>query len=122
MDAREVDYKLLQLLNNLPYFSNIGTCLLIRLADHAAQLNGFRSTRYVNDNSWKDVDENYIELVNRLNYNIYEATNYLKNDHVYSDFIFSLTESELDDLLEDTLFNMTILGTHNVFHESFFRE
>jgi hypothetical protein len=122
MDAKQVDDCLLSVLNELPYFSNIGTFLLIRLADHAAQLNGFRSTRQVDENSWKYVDDKYNELVDRLKYNIYEATNYLKDSHTYKDSILDLADNDLRDLLEETLFDMTIFETHAIFHENFFKE
>lgn len=121
MDAKQIDSLLLLLLNELPYFSNVGTSLLIRLADHAAQLNCFRSTRQVNDNAWKDVDTKYAELVSSLQHQIYEATNYLNSEHTYKDSVFKLDNDEIINLLEDTLFEMTSFGSHVIFIENFFK-
>lgn len=119
MNSNQIDGLLLSSLDNLPYFSKTGTCLLLRLADYAAQINGFRSTRHVDEGSWKYVDDKYFELVDILKNQIYESMCYIKEDHIYNDSILELSKDEIDNLLEDTLFEMTTCDSRVIFEEKF---
>ena len=49
MNSQQIDDRLRSMLNSLPFFSRLGTCLTIRLTDYAAQLCGYRSTRHMDD-------------------------------------------------------------------------
>ena len=66
MDSMRIDKKLIESLNDIQYISNLRTCLLVRIADYAAQLCGCRSTRQVADHQSVDVDNKYYELLHRL--------------------------------------------------------
>lgn len=104
MESQQVDDRLLALLNELPYFSKLGTCLLIRLADHAAQICGCRSTRQVDDSKWEDVDEQFNILVMILSDITYELKEFIKLPHIYKEFIYTISEEDLELYLEDILY------------------
>jgi hypothetical protein len=108
------------MLNSLPLFSRLGTCLTIRLADHAAQKCGYRSTRQVDDSKLDDVEESYSEMLNTLRCQIDECIEYIDDDHIYKDEIYSINEDSLEDLIEDVLFEMTIYDCSLIFKEMMF--
>lgn len=122
MDSVRIDKKLIESLNDIQYISNLRTCLLVRIADYAAQLCGCRSTRQVADHQSVDVDNKYYELLHRLLYNIPECYDYINNDHTYKESILQLNDDELELLLEDALFEMIQFDNHAIFAEYFFEQ
>jgi len=120
MESQQVDTKLLALLKDLPYFSRLGTCLSIRLADHAAQLCGYRSTRQVDDSHFDDVSDQFDILINNLYTQISECVLYIKEPHVYKSVILGMNDLDIELLLEDVLFEMTHLDNRFIFTEQFF--
>lgn len=120
MDAQQLDKQIQSVLENLPYFSKLGTWLCIKLSDYAAQLNGCRSTRQMNDNQIADIDEQYQYLLNILLYQIHEAINLLKEDHIYKQEVLEMSDDELENLIVETLFSMTVLDCRNIFVDYFF--
>ena len=120
MNSQQVDDRLLALLNELPYFSRLGTCLLIRLADHAAQICGCRSTRQVDDSKWEDVDEQFNMLLTTLYSQIHEGKEYLNNPHTYKQSILLLNDDSLENYLEDVLYEMSIYDCSYSFIDMFF--
>ena len=120
MNTQQIDDHLRSVLNSLPFFSRLGTCLAIRLADHAANICGYRSTRQVDDSKSDDVEENYNELLNTLQYQISECIEYIDGDHTYKDEIYSIDEDSLEYLIEDVLFEMTIYDCSLIFKEMMF--
>ena len=119
MEAQQIDNHLISLLHDLPYFSILSTSLQIRLADHAAALCGCRSTRQMDDINIKDVDDTYCELMSFLQICIYECLNVLEASHEFSSSVKELNESDIEILLENTLYEMTICGCKNIFNENF---
>lgn len=122
MDSMRIDKKLIESLNDIQYISNLRTCLLVRIADYAAQLCRCRSTRQVADHQSVDVDNKYYELLHRLLYNIPECYDYINNDHTYKESILQLNDDELELLLEDALFEMIQFDNHAIFAEYFFEQ
>lgn len=120
METQQLDKRIQSVLESLPYFSKLGTWLCIKLSDYAAQLNGCRSTRQMNDNQIADIDEQYQYLLNTLLYQIYEAITFLKEDHIYKQEILEMSDDELENLIIETLFSMTILDCRNIFIDYFF--
>lgn len=94
---------------------------MIRLSDYAAQINGFRSTRQMNENKIEEIDEQYNYLLRILEYQIAEAVDYLNKEHIYNKDILDLNDNLLEDLLLETLFNMTIMDCKSIFEEAFFK-
>lgn len=119
MNSQQVDNKLLALLKDLPYFSRLGTSLSISLADHAAQLCGCRSSRQVDDVNSDDVSDQFDALINNLHTHIHECILYIESDHIYKQSIFELDDSELEILLEITLYEMVCLDCRHVFADNF---
>lgn len=119
MNSQQVDNKLLALLKDLPYFSRLGTSLSISLADHAAQLCGCRSSRQVDDSYSDDVSCQFDALVNNLHSHIHECILYIESDHIYKQSIFEMCDSELEILLESTLYEMVCLDCRHVFADNF---
>jgi len=121
MNAQQIDDRLRSMLNSLPFFSRLGTCLGIRLADHAAQMCGCRSTRQMDDSKLDDIEENYNELLNTLQCQISECIKYIDDDdHIYKDEIYSIDEDAFENLVEDVLFEMTIYDCRSIFREMMF--
>lgn len=120
METQQLDKRIQSVLESLPYFSKLGTWLCIKLSDYAAQLNGCRSTRQMNDNQIADIDEQYQYLLNTLLYQIHEAITFLKEDHIYKQEILEMSDDELENLIIETLFSMTILDCRNIFIDYFF--
>lgn len=120
MNSQHVDNKLLALLKDLPYFSRLGTSLSISLADHAAQLCGCRSSRQVDDNNLDDVSDQFDTLINNLRTHIHECILYIEDDHTYKQSIFEMCDSELEILLESTLYEMICLDCRHIFADNFF--
>lgn len=119
MNSQQVDDRLLALLKDLPYFSRLGTSLSISLADHAAQLCGCRSSRQVDDNRSDDVSDQFDDLINNLHSHIHECILYIENDHIYKQSIFEMDDSELEILLENTLYEMVCLDCRHIFADNF---
>lgn len=119
MNSQQVDTKLLALLKDLPYFSRLGTCISIRLADYAAQLCGCRSSRQVDDSHSDEVSDQFDYLINNLYSQIHECIAYIKGNHTYKQFIFEMDDSELENLLESTLYEMVYLDCRHIFVEHF---
>jgi len=120
METQQLDKRIQSVLESLPYFSKLGTWLCIKLSDYAAQLNGCRSTRQMNDNQIADIDEQYQYLLNTLLYQIHEVITFLKEDHIYKQEILEMSDDELENLIIETLFSMTILDCRNIFIDYFF--
>ena len=120
MNSQQVDNKLLALLKDLPYFSRLGTSLSISLADHAAQLCGCRSSRQVDDSHSDDVSDQFDDLINNLHTHIHECILYIEGDHIYKQSIFELDDSELETLLESTLYEMVCLDCRHISADNFF--
>lgn len=119
MNSQQVDDKLLAMLKDLPYFSRLGTCISIRLADHAAQLCGCRSTRQVDDSLVDDVSDKFDELVINLQSQINECVSYIKKDHTYKPSILEMDDDHLENLLEDALYDMVMYDYSYSFIEYF---
>ena len=119
MNSQHVDSKLLALLKDLPYFSRLGTSLSISLADHAAQLCGYRSSRQVDDSNSDDVSDKFDALINNLHTHIHECILYIEDDHTYKQSIFEMCDSELETLLESTLYEMICLDCRRIFADNF---
>ena len=120
METKQLDKRIQSVLESLPYFSKLGTWLCIKLSDYAAQLNGCRSTRQMNDNQIADIDEQYQYLLNILSYQIHEAITLLKEDHIYKQEVLEMNDDELENLIVETLFSMTVLDCRNIFVDYFF--
>ena len=120
METQQLDKRIQSVLESLPYFSKLGTWLCIKLSDYAAQLNGCRSTRQMNDNQIADIDEQYQYLLNILSYQIHEAITLLKEDHIYKQEVLEMNDDELENLIVETLFSMTVLDCRNIFVDYFF--
>ena len=120
MNAQQVDDRLRSMLKSLPFFSRLGTCLGIRLADHAAQICGCRSTRQMDDSKAEDIDETFSQLLNTLQSQINECIQYLDEEHIYKEEIDALDSDSLECLLEDILFEMTIYDCRSIFREMMF--
>lgn len=119
-NAEYIDEKLKCLLHEAEGFSQLNTCLGVRLSDHAAQLCGCRSTRQISDSVADDVELTFFDLLNRLHDNIIECLSYLENDHVYNDNVMSFNDETLSKYLEDVLYYMTVENYRSYFYESFF--
>ena len=119
MNSQQVDNKLLALLKDLPYFSKLGTSISISLADHAAQLCGCRSSRQVDDVNSDNVSDQFDALINNLHTHIHECILYIEDDHIYKQSIFEMDDSELEILLENTLYEMICLDCRHVFADNF---
>lgn len=117
---QQVDEALLYMLNDLSYFSRLRTCLQIRLADFAAQMCGFRSTRQIPDNFIDDVEDNYSLLLNELESNVNEFKSILSINHIYKSDILELEDLDLELLLEDILYEMTVDHSINIVNEYLF--
>lgn len=120
MSSQQVDSKLLALLKDIPYFSRLGTCLSIRLADYAAQLCGYRSTRQIDDYGSEEVSDQFYILVIELQSHIDEVLYYIDGAHAYKQGISELNDDDLELLLEDTLFDMVYFNCSYIFKEKFF--
>ena len=107
------------LLKDLPYFSKLGTSISISLADHAAQLCGCRSSRQVDDVNSDNVSDQFDALINNLHTHIHECILYIEDDHIYKQSIFEMDDSELEILLENTLYEMICLDCRHVFADNF---
>lgn len=119
MNSQQIDDKLLALLKDLPYFSKLGTSISISLADHAAQLCGCRSSRQVDDSHSDDVSDQFDALINNLHSHIHECILYIESNHTYKQSIFEMNDSELETLLESTLYEMICLDCRHVFADNF---
>lgn len=110
------------LLNQLKYLliaSRLRVSLSIKLADHAAQLMGYRSTRQVNNKD--DVEKIYINLINTLTYIVYRCMDFLNEEHFIKANILSMDLSTLENMLETALFESTIYSDYRIFKEYFFK-
>lgn len=115
-----VDDRIISMLNQLLFTSRLRTSLSIRLADHAAQLLGFRSTRQVGEGSKDDVEEAYQDLTNKLISTVYEFKNQIESrTRDYKPQILNYSELELELLLENTLFDAIIYDDATTFMQSF---
>ena len=119
MDYHIVDSKLIHLLNEMNSFSVMKTCLLIRLADYAAQLCGCRSTRQVDDEYKNKVEDEFEALVELLYSHIEYSFEAINSKHEFLTEILSMNDNELEVLLEDTLYEMTVYDCKNIFNERF---
>jgi len=120
MESQQVDEKLLALLKELPYQSRLGTSLLIRLADYAAQLCGCRSTRQIDDLLSDDVEDFFNSLVDSLSDIVLDIQSYIESEHKYKESLFDLDDYDLEILLEDTLYSIIEYDSSEIFIENFF--
>jgi hypothetical protein len=120
MESQQVDIKLLAMLKDLPYFSRLGVCISIRLADYAAQLCGCRSSRQIDGNLSDDVSEQFDSLINSLKSNTAECILYIENKHNYKQDVLEMSDENLELLLEDTLYEMIQFNCRHIFVENFF--
>ena len=119
MGTKHIDAKLLSLLKDLPYFSRLGTCISIRLEDYAAQLCGCRSTRYVDDFHYADVNQQFDLLINNLYLTVRECISYIETEHSYKPYIYEMTDLEIEQLLENVLYEMVFFDCRHIFVEYF---
>lgn len=119
MKPKEVDEFLLVSIKDLPYFSLLGTCLSVRLADHAAQMNGCRSTRQIDDLVDDKIESTFNDLIRELQDSAEEISLIINSDHEYLSDILSLNTDKLEILLEDTLYDMTIYNDYKIFSDRF---
>lgn len=119
MKPKEVDEFLLVSIKDLPYFSLLGTCLSVRLADHAAQMNGCRSTRQIDDLVDDKIENTFNDLIRELQDSVEEISLIINSDHEYLSEILSLNTDKLEILLEDTLYDMTIYNDCKIFFDRF---
>lgn len=120
MNSQQIDDRLRSMLNSLPFFSRLGTCLTIRLTDYAAQLCGCRSTRQMDDSKVKEIDEQYYELLAILQDHICNAIEYISKEHSYKENIYLLDDDSFENLIEDILFEMIIYDCSFIFIERLF--
>ena len=120
MDTKQIDDMLLSVLKSFPYFSRLWVCLSIKIADHAAQMHGYRSTRYIDDSKSRDVDETFFQLLNTLCFHVNECICYLEEEHSYKEEISTLNLDLLECLLEDVLFEMTTYDCSSIFKDMMF--
>lgn len=120
MESQQVDSKLLAMLKDLPYFSRLGTCISIRLADYAAQLCGCRSTRQVDDSKVDEVSDQFDVLINELQYKVDECIEYISAPHIYKTDIFEMDDTSIECLLEDALYDMIQHDNKYLFVDHFF--
>ena len=118
--SEHIDGKLISMLKDLPYFSVLNTSIRLRLADYAAALCGCRSSRQVPSCNASDVSDNYNELMNALQTNIYECLNRLDDVHNYKNSIIEMSDDKLEILLENTLYEMTVNRSNELFTNTFF--
>lgn len=118
MSAECIDEKLLSMLKYLLITSQLRISLSIRLADYAAQLMGYRSTRQVNNKD--DVEKVYINLINTLIYIVYRCIDYINESHSYKEEILHVNSDKLEFILEEVLFESTIYSDYRIFKEKFF--
>lgn len=121
MDQASVDRKLLTLLQDFQYFSLLRTSLLVKISDYAAQLCGCRSTRQIADTCRDEFESQYSMLMNTLYCQFIECVRYIEGDHIYKEVILSLDEKELEQLLENTLFEMVAFNCRTIFEEYFLK-
>lgn len=119
MKPKEVDEFLLVSIKDLPYFSLLGTCLSVRLADHAAQMNGCRSTRQIDDLVGDKIENTLNDLIRELQDSAEEISLIINGDHEYLSDILSLNTDKLEILLEDTLYDMTVYSDYKIFSDRF---
>lgn len=115
----QVDAFLLSTLNDIEYFSTLSTCLQLRLADYAAQQCGCRSTRQIRDNAADDIEEIYQFYLNLIPYYTYECVKYINGNHSYRRDILAMSDSDIEELLETSLFNMIVFDCSRIFVEYF---
>lgn len=121
MNTGEVDKLLFSLLFDVRCHSRLLTCLSVRLADHAAQLCGHRSTRQIREGCENEVEDSFNELMNILNSNLHECEAFLQDTHSFKDEIINFDDEQIEILLEDTLYEMTIYDCASIFVEKFFK-
>lgn len=118
-----MDDKLIKMLNDLQYTSQLKTSICIQLADYAAQMMGYRSTRQINSNDEDKVEELYTELLNKLLSISDECRSLIeRNQLVYRKEILLLNDDDLINKLEDTLFNAVIFNDSKIFVENFIED
>ena len=115
----QVDAFLLSTLNDIEYFSTLGTCLQLRLADYAAQQCGCRSTRQIRDNVADDIEEIFQFYLNLIPYYTYECVKYINGIHSYRRDILAMSDGDIEELLETSLFNMIVFDCSRIFAEYF---
>lgn len=119
MESQQVDDKLLAMLKDLPYFSRLGTCISIRLADYAAQLCGYRSTRQIAEGRDEDVSDQFNLLINELHFHVHECVSYIEAPHTYNKDVLNMDDSLIELLLENTLYEMIQFDCRQIFAENF---
>lgn len=109
-----MDETLLLLLKDIKYFSRFKTCICIRLADYAAQMLGYRSTRHLDEASSDLVEELYQDLLYRLLEASYEYISLIESrTSNYKQEILNLSIEEIELELEDILIKRVTDGVDN---------
>lgn len=117
MDSKQVDDLLLTELRYARCGSKLRTSLGIRLADHASNLNGFRSSRQIPGDKKDEVEESSNKLMDRLIVCSYEYEFIIEdNNHTYKSVIYEMSSDEIELVLENCLFDSII---HSNFRDTF---
>lgn len=117
-----MDDKLLDLLSGLTQYNNsrFKTCICIQLADYAAQMMGYRSTRQIDDSGIEDVENNYNELFDKFLTMVSEYQYLVEHrDKDYKKELESLDLLAIELLLEEALIKSVLFDDVNVFSEMF---
>lgn len=114
MTSIQLDSLITDLLESVFTISRFKTCLCIRLSDYAAQCFGYRSTRCMDDKNIESVDEKYQELLDSLYNTSGEMLAEIKKDHTYKEYMYGLSEYEVEQLLEDDLFDNVVSDKNEI--------
>jgi hypothetical protein len=120
MNTKQVDDIIIDILNYLPYGSQIGVQLQLQLADFAAQRHGFRSTRAIDGKRSDEVYNDNIYLIDLLHCYILECRQLITDHHTYKREILNMSIEDLEDLVCVSLYEMVVLDYRHVFIENFF--
>ena len=115
-----IDEKLLTLLDELQFTSQLKTSLCIQLADYAAQRFGYRSTRQVNEKDSDKVEDEFSQLLSSLLNISYELRQFIESNSLnYKEEIKNLSDTDLQNRLESTLLRAIIFDDISIFNDDF---
>lgn len=122
MDSKQIDDLILTELRFARCGSRLRTSISIKLADHAAHLNGFRSSRQIPGDKKDDVEDSFQELIDCLVNCTYEYSSILEKPHIYKDTILTMSSEDIEVLLEDCLYDSIVYDDYSSTFNRFFLE
>lgn len=115
-----IDEKLLTLLDELQFTSQLKTSICIQLADYAAQRFGYRSTRQINEKDSDKVEDEFSLLLSSLLNISYELRQLIESNSLnYKEEIKDLNDTDLQNRLESTLIRAIIFDDISIFNDDF---